>query len=178
VAAGLLVAACGGGQGTVAQQDPARAGQVPASDAGSPTGPKAAPAAVIPAAPAASGGTTRHHATAHTPTAVRPAPRAKEAARSTTAAAAPAGTGSAADRALYATKDGATDVGVTKDEIRLGAINMHGMALGTVLIQPIVRGVQAAYSSINDRGGVAGRHLLLVDCDDGPGEVSRAKACI
>src|SRR5690606_6722038 len=31
---------------------------------------------------------------------------------------------------------------------------------------------------INDRGGVLGRRLSLVDCDDGPGEVSRSKACI
>ncbi|MGQ0846049.1 MAG: ABC transporter substrate-binding protein [Sporichthyaceae bacterium] len=73
---------------------------------------------------------------------------------------------------------GATDSGVTKNSIKLGSINMHGMALGNVLIQPMVRGNLATANAINDRGGVLGRRLSIVDCDDGPGEVSRAKACI
>ncbi len=73
---------------------------------------------------------------------------------------------------------GATDSGVTKQAIKLGSINMHGMALGNVLIQPMVRGNLATANAINDRGGVLGRRLSIVDCDDGPGEVSRAKACI
>ncbi len=75
-------------------------------------------------------------------------------------------------------KNGVTDVGVTKDSIKTGAINMHGMALGTVLIAPIARGIVASYGAINDRGGVLGRRLTYIDCDDGPGEVSRAKSCI
>jgi ABC-type branched-subunit amino acid transport system substrate-binding protein len=41
-----------------------------------------------------------------------------------------------------------------------------------------VRGNMATATAINDRGGVLGRRLSIVDCDDGPGEVSRAKACI
>jgi ABC-type branched-subunit amino acid transport system substrate-binding protein len=89
---------------------------------------------------------------------------------------------SAAEQARNATiakeKNYTTEVGVTKDAIKLGSINMHGMALGNVLVAPIVRGLQASYASINDRGGVLGRRLSIVDCDDGPGEVSRAKACI
>ncbi len=87
-------------------------------------------------------------------------------------------------------KGGATDTGVTKDEIRLGSINMHGMALGNVLTAPQVRGNLASASAsasasatatataINDRGGILGRRMNIIDCDDGPGEVSRAKACI
>jgi len=75
-------------------------------------------------------------------------------------------------------KGGATDVGVTKDEIKLGSINMHGMALGNVLTAPQVRGNLATATAVNDRGGVLGRRISIVDCDDGPGEVSRAKACI
>jgi ABC-type branched-subunit amino acid transport system substrate-binding protein len=73
---------------------------------------------------------------------------------------------------------GATDIGVTKNAIKLGTINMHGMALGSVLIQPMVRGTLATAHAINDRGGILGRRLSITDCDDGPGEVSRAKACI
>jgi hypothetical protein len=85
---------------------------------------------------------------------------------------------SAANQKIYDAKDGATDVGVTKSEIKAGAINMHGMALGNVLINPISRGMVGSFEAINDRGGVLGRRLSYVDCDDGPGEVSRAKACI
>jgi len=55
---------------------------------------------------------------------------------------------------------------------------MHGMALGNVLTAPQVRGNLATVTSINDRGGVVGRRMTITDCDDGPGEVSRAKACI
>ncbi len=75
-------------------------------------------------------------------------------------------------------KGGVTDIGVTKDSIKLGSVNMHGMALGNVLVQPQVRGNLAAASAINDRGGILGRRMSIVDCDDGPGEVSRAKSCI
>ncbi len=84
----------------------------------------------------------------------------------------------AANEKIYEAKGGATDVGVTKDSIKLGSINMHGMALGNVLTAPQVRGNLATASAINDRGGILGRRMNIVDCDDGPGEVSRAKACI
>ncbi len=84
----------------------------------------------------------------------------------------------AANQKIYQQKGGVTDVGITKDTIKLGSINMHGMALGNVLVAPQVRGNLAAATAVNDRGGVLGRRLNIVDCDDGPGEVSRAKACI
>ncbi|HUR73003.1 MAG TPA: ABC transporter substrate-binding protein [Sporichthya sp.] len=79
---------------------------------------------------------------------------------------------------IAAQKKGVTDVGVTKDSITMGTVTMHGMALGNVLATPVVNGVKATFASINDRGGVLGRRMSLVDCDDGPGEVSRSKACI
>jgi len=78
----------------------------------------------------------------------------------------------------YAASKGATDVGVSKTDIRLGSINMHGMALANVVTEPVVRGAFAAAAAINDRGGVLGRSLRISDCDDGPGEVSRAKSCL
>jgi ABC-type branched-subunit amino acid transport system substrate-binding protein len=52
------------------------------------------------------------------------------------------------------------------------------MALGNLVTAPVVRGNLATITSINDRGGILGRRLSIVDCDDGPGEVARAKACI
>jgi hypothetical protein len=82
------------------------------------------------------------------------------------------------DQQIYNQKNGATDVGITKDAIKLGSVNMHGMALGNVLVTPQVHGDMAAIQAINDRGGVLGRRMSLSDCDDGPGEVARAKACI
>jgi ABC-type branched-subunit amino acid transport system substrate-binding protein len=75
-------------------------------------------------------------------------------------------------------KNGATDIGVTKDSIKLGTVSAHGIALGNLLVTPMVNGIKAAFASINDRGGVLGRRMSLVDCDDGPGEVSRSKACL
>ncbi len=75
-------------------------------------------------------------------------------------------------------KNGATDIGVTGDSIKLGTVSAHGIALGNLLVTPMVNGIKAAFATINDRGGVLGRRMSLVDCDDGPGEVSRSKACI
>ncbi len=69
-------------------------------------------------------------------------------------------------------------MGITTDTIRLGSINMHGMALGNLITSPQVRGNAAAAAAVNDRGGVLGRRITILDCDDGPGEVSRAKACL
>ncbi|HEX3614459.1 MAG TPA: ABC transporter substrate-binding protein [Sporichthyaceae bacterium] len=88
------------------------------------------------------------------------------------------GAAKAQNQQIYNQKQGATDVGVTKDTIKLGSVNMHGMALGNVLVTPQVHGDEAAMQAINDRGGVLGRRMALTDCDDGPGEVARAKACI
>jgi hypothetical protein len=85
---------------------------------------------------------------------------------------------SAANQKVYNDKQGATDVGITKDLIRLGSINMHGMALGNLITPPMGRGNKAAAAAINDRGGILGRRIDILDCDDGPGEVSRAKACL
>jgi ABC-type branched-subunit amino acid transport system substrate-binding protein len=84
----------------------------------------------------------------------------------------------AANAKIAADKNGATEQGVTKDQIKLGTISMHGVALGNLIVTPIINGIKASFASINDRGGVLGRRLSLTDCDDGPGEVSRSKACI
>jgi ABC-type branched-subunit amino acid transport system substrate-binding protein len=83
-----------------------------------------------------------------------------------------------ADSDHYAATKGATDIGVSKTDIKLGSINMHGMARANVVTEPVVRGAFASAEAINDRGGVLGRRLQIADCDDGAGEVSRAKSCL
>ncbi len=201
-ATGLVLAACGSGGGseTAAQQAPEAAADAGAAasdsaggaaDAGSSTADKAAEKAPK-AAKKAAGATAAAPEAASKP--------AADAASSSSAGAADKGasttssksgvksttkvksTESGSEKAsndkIAAQKGGATDVGVTKDEIKLGSINMHGMALGNVLTAPQVRGNLASATAINDRGGVLGRRIAIVDCDDGPGEVSRAKACI
>jgi hypothetical protein len=200
----LVLSACGGGGSnqSVAQQPAAPADNAAAAPAAAAPA-AAAPAAAAPAAadnssaaaPAAAPAAAADNSSAAAP-AAKSAPAAKTTTRTVKATkAAPAAkagsaaaltkvksTESASDKAanqkIYEAKNGATDVGVTKNEIRLGSVNMHGMALGNVLVTPQVNGDRAAMSAINDRGGVLGRHLILTDCDDGPGEVARSKACI
>jgi ABC-type branched-subunit amino acid transport system substrate-binding protein len=142
------------------------AGPVPVRPVRAPRASAAARAAAAPAAPAAKA----------------PAAKATKTAGAGKSAAKPAAPAQAvttsADRAAYDKTNGATDIGVSKDAIQLGSVNMHGMALGNVLTAPQARGNMATAMAINDRGGVLGRRLNIVDCDDGPGEVSRAKACI
>jgi len=204
VSMALVLAACGGsGGGSVAQQAPPAAnsssdGSAAAPAAGSPQGAPAAhntagaPAAAKAAAPAAKAGAPAK--TAGKAATATKAGQAKPAAAAATATKPQAGGTSSTDKGVHAIdktaaekaanekiandKAGATDTGVTKDSISLGTVNMHGMALGNVLITPMVNGVRAATTAINDRGGVLGRRLSVLDCDDGPGEVARSKACI
>ncbi|MBW3537308.1 MAG: ABC transporter substrate-binding protein [Actinobacteria bacterium] len=72
----------------------------------------------------------------------------------------------------------ASDVGVTEDTIKVGIINLASAtsSLGPVIAGSSERVAHAAVSYVNDSGGIAGRRLELVTCDDG-GDVSRARAC-
>ena len=72
----------------------------------------------------------------------------------------------------------ASDVGVTDSTIKIGLINL---ASATRSLGPAVSGssqkvTDAAVKYVNRTGGVAGRRLELVTCDDG-GDVTRARAC-
>jgi hypothetical protein len=204
VSTALVLAACGGGGNSqpVAQQPAAPADNAAAAPAAAapaaaapaaaapaaaapepaaaPAAPAAAAAAAAPAAPAAKAAKS---ATAKTVTA--PAHKAKSSKAGAVVSTSEGDTkgidtpAQAAENAKIAeAKGGATDIGVTKDEIKMGTISMHGMALGNVLITPLVNGIHGTMESINDRGGILGRRMTLIDCDDGPGEVSRTKACI
>jgi ABC-type branched-subunit amino acid transport system substrate-binding protein len=193
----LVLAACGGGtngNATVAEQAsaavPVAANAAPvAASTSTDAGPAAAPAAAAPAAAVKVVKVAKGVGAARAAKAAPAAPLAKRAPVEKAAGgiAGSAGTTAhpldntaqaAANQQIADQKNGATDTGVTKDSIKMGTINMHGMALGNVLINPISRGLVGAFSAINDRGGVLGRRLEYIDCDDGPGEVSRAKACI
>jgi len=199
----LVLAACGGGSGggqPVAQQPAAApASGTAAAPAGSTAHTAAAPAAApaaaavpgaaAPAAKAPAAGTAAAAAPGTTAQQTKPAGKAVKSATATAtktgAAEVSAGVTAidspalAAENAkIAAAKTGVTEIGVTKDEIKMGTISMHGMALGNVLVTPMVNGLRGTFASINDRGGILGRRLSLVDCDDGPGEVSRTKACI
>jgi hypothetical protein len=196
----LVLSACGGsGHNATATQEAAPVAAAPSTtDATAPQTAAVAPAAK--AAPVAKA-VADTKATAVAPKAATPAKGAK--AKSIAAApAAPAASAAATkvdrnsgaaltriqgsesaeqqaeNQKVYDAKNGATDVGVTKDEIKLGSVNMHGMALGNIITVPQVRAMGASAAAINDRGGVLGRRLVIQDCDDGPGEVSRAKGCI
>jgi hypothetical protein len=208
VSAALVLAACGsgGGAASVAQQAPpaantaagGAAADVPAaaapaapaktkastakaskaaaaktSSAAKTTTSKAAPAA-------AAAGSTKASKTSIAPTTAvgKAAGKATKVEGQTIHAIDKSAAEKSANEKIANDKGGATDTGVTKESIALGTVNMHGMALGNVLITPMVNGVRAALSSINDRGGVLGRRMTITDCDDGPGEVARSKACI
>jgi hypothetical protein len=190
VSAALVLTACGGGgHNAVAQApaapapDTAAAAPVAAADPSvaapaAPAAPAAQPAAVAaPVAKAAAAAKTAKAATSKSAgsiKAVRSGASSNAVEAHTTDTAAQA----AENEKIATAKNGATDVGVTKDSIKMGTISMHGMALGNVLVTPLVNGIRASMEAINDRGGILGRRMSLVDCDDGPGEVSRTKGCI
>ncbi len=179
--AALVLAACGSGdddQATAAQEAAPAAAAPAAAEVAEPEAVAEAPAEKA----AATESTTADEAKPAAPAKSVAAPKAiasttakKATAKVTAKAPAPVAD---ADQKIYDAKNGVTDVGVTKDGIKLGSVNMHGMALGNLITLPQVRANLGAAAAINDRGGVLGRRLTITDCDDGPGEVSRAKACI
>ncbi len=75
-------------------------------------------------------------------------------------------------------KNFASDVGVTATTINIGIINIASAnrSLGPPIALASQRMTDAMVHYINDNGGVAGRTLNLLTCDDG-GDVTRARAC-
>jgi branched-chain amino acid transport system substrate-binding protein len=72
----------------------------------------------------------------------------------------------------------ASDVGVTATQVNIGIINIASAnrSLGPPIALASQRMTDALVRYINDNGGVAGRRLNLLTCDDG-GDVTRARAC-
>lgn len=72
----------------------------------------------------------------------------------------------------------ASDTGVTKDRIKVGLINLasNARALGPLISGSSERVADAAIKYVNRTGGINGRQLEMVVCDDG-GDITRARAC-
>jgi len=71
---------------------------------------------------------------------------------------------------------GASDTGVSGSEILLGSISSVSSPMSKYVVSPVTKAAQATISSINDNGGVLGRKLRLIDCDDA-GDIARFRAC-
>jgi ABC-type branched-subunit amino acid transport system substrate-binding protein len=189
VSSALILTACGGGASTSSSA----VAQAPASSAAAP-----APAPIAAQARAAGTGATASviKSTAAAPvvktkTAKSPARAAKAAPAQRAVSSSPEAqrtvgglraidsTAQAADNAGIAeAKGGVTDIGVDKGQIKLGIVTSHGLALANLLMTPFLNGVRGTVMAINDRGGILGRRMVMIDCDDGTGEVSRSKACV
>lgn len=60
----------------------------------------------------------------------------------------------------------ASDVGVTKDTIKIGQLFTRGGSFGPDAFTPASYGVKAYFADLNRRGGINGRRVVLAECDD------------
>jgi ABC-type branched-subunit amino acid transport system substrate-binding protein len=110
-----------------------------------------------------------------------PAPGGKAAAgHSGTQTSTPSGGSSAAPTPSAPGQPGgpltASDRGVTESRIKLGSISAVNTPLGNIAAGPVRTTVVAAMRAVNDNGGIYGRKLEVVDCDDS-GNSSQFRAC-
>ncbi|GAA0671318.1 hypothetical protein GCM10010193_24460 [Kitasatospora atroaurantiaca] len=61
---------------------------------------------------------------------------------------------------------GATDTGVTPTEIRIGIVTSRTSPVGSETFSGPLFGAQAFFRSLNDRGGLHGRTVKVLTCDD------------
>jgi ABC-type branched-subunit amino acid transport system substrate-binding protein len=181
VAAGTVVAiaACGsGGTAQNASSDQGGSSQSNANPAAPGTGSQAAPGAAAPGA--AAPGAAAPGAAA--PGAAAPgaaAPAAGNKNLPVPPVGVPGKPGTAPNPAAPAPgANFASDVGVTATQINIGLINIASAnrSLGPPIALASQRMTDAVVRYINDTGGIAGRKLNLLTCDDG-GDVTRARAC-
>jgi ABC-type branched-subunit amino acid transport system substrate-binding protein len=151
---------------------------VPPSSPSSPPSSPATPAPVNPGGTAAKAPSPGKELAAGPPgpaarSAAKGSPGAEPAPSGTTASTAAPAASPAGAKPNYA-----SDVGVTPDTIRIGTINMTSAtrSLGPALAGVQEQNLDAAVKYINRNGGVAGRKLQLVTCDDG-GDTARGRAC-
>ena len=183
-------------------QNAAPDSQAPAASAPAAAPSEAAPAA-SPATPAPSGGATAAapaSSAASAPAAAKSkAPAAKSAASaspsapasgapgtpqpgtpSAPATPAPGGGGgsvvSGTGNAPAGGNGGATDVGVSATEIKLGTISDNGAPLGNIVTIPVVTTVIGMMRAVNDTGGIYGRKVVVQDCDSA-GDLTRFRSC-
>ncbi|MCF2532989.1 ABC transporter substrate-binding protein [Yinghuangia soli] len=60
----------------------------------------------------------------------------------------------------------ASDVGVTPGEIKIGMLDTASGILGGDTFSPPMYGAQAFFQALNDKGGINGRKITVVGCDD------------
>lgn len=65
---------------------------------------------------------------------------------------------------------------MTANSIKFGSISGNNTPLGNLISQPVTTAVFASMRAINDAGGIFGRKMNIVDCDDA-GDVTRFRAC-
>jgi ABC-type branched-subunit amino acid transport system substrate-binding protein len=195
----MLGAACSGGSSKEASKKadntqaaspaPNTGASTPSADnssAATPTTAAATPGspAASPSAPAGNGSTPAgKQAAGNTPGGKQAAgntPAAKQAAGASNSPATPGAPspGGAVPSPTPGKANYASDVGVTADTIRIGTINMTSAtrSLGPALAGVQEQNLDAAVKYINRQGGVSGRKLQLVTCDDG-GDIARGRAC-
>src|SRR5437763_12553824 len=202
-ATAIVLGACGGGsdKGRTSSAAP-RAPGASRPAAAAPGAPQAsAPAAEgTPAAPAEAGAPTASTpASNQAPSAVKGASGTGAQAASSAGSAKPAAGGTSASPSAKAGgatppiavpgapgpavdpktgNGGATDRGVSADEVKFGGIMMYGwLGLSEQVWQPMTRQMRALFKIVNDNGGIYGRKLTYIDCDDGPGDPARTSAC-
>jgi ABC-type branched-subunit amino acid transport system substrate-binding protein len=157
------------------------ANAAPATPTGGAT---AAPASAASSAPAAAKSNAPAARSAAAASASAPAPGVpapKPGAPSAPSPATPApgsGAGSAVAGTGNQTTDngGATDVGVSATEIKLGTISDNGAPLGNIVTIPVVTTVIGMMRAVNDTGGIYGRKVVVQDCDSA-GDLTRFRAC-
>jgi ABC-type branched-subunit amino acid transport system substrate-binding protein len=167
----------------------AAAGESPGTDSAAPTGTDATSAA-SPSAPAGEAAGKSGASPATPKSAASPAPGSAGAAANgghgssnrpgsaATPQGGPATPGTpSAPSAAAAGKGGATDVGVSDSEIKVGAIYMHGMQLASFMPKPMERLIEAQLRVMNDQGGIHGRKFKYIGCDDGVPDAARTRAC-
>ncbi|HLF41870.1 MAG TPA: ABC transporter substrate-binding protein, partial [Acidimicrobiia bacterium] len=68
------------------------------------------------------------------------------------------------------------ETGVSDKEIKFGSISFVNYPMGNILSIPVTTSVDATMRAVNDTGGVYGRRLRVIDCDDA-GDITRFRAC-
>jgi ABC-type branched-subunit amino acid transport system substrate-binding protein len=174
------------GNGSASEAAAPAVSDTPAAATGGDAGPTAAPSADA-AAPTASGdaGASTSQpgasaaANAKAASSAAPVGAASPATGPGTAKHGTAGAPQAAPAlgAPAAGKGGATDVGVTENEIKVGAIYMHGMQLASFMPKPMERLIETQLRVMNDQGGIHGRKFKYIGCDDGVPDAARTRAC-
>jgi ABC-type branched-subunit amino acid transport system substrate-binding protein len=165
------------GEGVAPDTGTAAAPSGDATTSASPTAPAGETAGKPGASPA-----TPKSASGATPSGGTAAGTGSAAARPATAGAphsgTPSGSGTPAVPSLPAGgKGGSTDVGVTDNEIKVGAIYMHGMQLASFMPKPMERLIETQLRVMNDQGGIHGRKFKYIGCDDGVPDAARTRAC-